>query len=559
MRPTVRLRARIRVAKRSFDRFTRTAVMFITETQVIARDGSNVEPSISEEPETQPVARTGADCFPRRVLHVRLKLASINLAPRVCRSVRVHSFVFCLLFLCVASSAHFSVQYRSRFHFTPDSRAPQHQVLLYCNEEGGYLGDWTKDETCGKYWWKPSSCLLSVHHRGSLRHILKKSKIVFLGRRNAHLLYTNICSRAFGADLCNSDQVQYVEADRFRRFDFNSSVAGLDDVRIVVFSVQHKCEPVLSLHRELGHGRRFAHFLVIDTACPVSNLSGDLHGIINGFKVLDHPELEVSDLRATSPSIDALANVLTDVVYSHIHSKFNPSNSPGSCALVSTAGYLTRFSNGEQIDSHDYVFRTGSGPVVGFESHVGSRTDIRILRHSSFDGNRGTLDINLFSDQILIIHDSIQDATNPLAHKKEADKLRAQDMPYLNFRRWQNNERLRGTIFQHCINFERDLSTGFWAFLLLAFELQTCGSLDLYGFLGHAFPHERYHYFSQGVPGEARETIDHYKSREISPRAHNFSEEQDCLMRFADLLDVSSDKMSFSRKTLARIRAHIPT
>jgi hypothetical protein len=55
-----------------------------------------------------------------------------------------------------------------------------------------------------------------------------------------------------------------------------------------------------------------------------------------------------------------------------------------SCAVVGSAGKLLNQRYGELIDSHDIIIRSNQAPSIGYESHVGSRTDIRILNCHNF-------------------------------------------------------------------------------------------------------------------------------------------------------------------------------
>ena len=50
-----------------------------------------------------------------------------------------------------------------------------------------------------------------------------------------------------------------------------------------------------------------------------------------------------------------------------------------TCAVVSNSGSLLEHEYGNLIDSHDVVLRANRCVVKGFETHVGSRTDIRLL------------------------------------------------------------------------------------------------------------------------------------------------------------------------------------
>ena len=51
----------------------------------------------------------------------------------------------------------------------------------------------------------------------------------------------------------------------------------------------------------------------------------------------------------------------------------------GTCALVSSAGVLRESDCGEEIDSHDAVWRMNVPPTAGYEGDVGSRTDIDVV------------------------------------------------------------------------------------------------------------------------------------------------------------------------------------
>lgn len=50
-----------------------------------------------------------------------------------------------------------------------------------------------------------------------------------------------------------------------------------------------------------------------------------------------------------------------------------------TCAVVSNSGSLLEHKYGNVIDNHDVVLRANRCIIKGFETHVGSRTDIRLL------------------------------------------------------------------------------------------------------------------------------------------------------------------------------------
>ncbi|XP_066280269.1 alpha-N-acetyl-neuraminyl-2,3-beta-galactosyl-1,3-N-acetyl-galactosaminide alpha-2,6-sialyltransferase-like [Branchiostoma lanceolatum] len=57
----------------------------------------------------------------------------------------------------------------------------------------------------------------------------------------------------------------------------------------------------------------------------------------------------------------------------------------GVCALVSTSGHVLNHTAGAEIDQAECVIRMNHSPVNGFEKHVGKRTTVRIVTHSSFE------------------------------------------------------------------------------------------------------------------------------------------------------------------------------
>mmetsp|Transcript_29411 Transcript_29411/g.73910 ORF Transcript_29411/g.73910 Transcript_29411/m.73910 type:complete len:472 (+) Transcript_29411:229-1644(+) len=50
----------------------------------------------------------------------------------------------------------------------------------------------------------------------------------------------------------------------------------------------------------------------------------------------------------------------------------------GSCAIVGNSGKLLTHTHGKEIDSHDTVIRFNAAPTRNFETHVGSKTTIRV-------------------------------------------------------------------------------------------------------------------------------------------------------------------------------------
>ena len=64
-------------------------------------------------------------------------------------------------------------------------------------------------------------------------------------------------------------------------------------------------------------------------------------------------------------------------------------NIGGSLAIVGSSGNLLSNSYGKLIDSHNIVMRFNAARVVGFETYVGSKTNIRIMNGHCFAGMSG--------------------------------------------------------------------------------------------------------------------------------------------------------------------------
>lgn len=58
----------------------------------------------------------------------------------------------------------------------------------------------------------------------------------------------------------------------------------------------------------------------------------------------------------------------------------------GSVALVGSSGILLDTEYGSLIDEHDVVIRFNAARTLGYEKHVGSRTNIRIMNGHCFAG-----------------------------------------------------------------------------------------------------------------------------------------------------------------------------
>ncbi|XP_023663590.1 alpha-N-acetyl-neuraminyl-2,3-beta-galactosyl-1,3-N-acetyl-galactosaminide alpha-2,6-sialyltransferase [Paramormyrops kingsleyae] len=56
---------------------------------------------------------------------------------------------------------------------------------------------------------------------------------------------------------------------------------------------------------------------------------------------------------------------------------------PKECALVSSSGQMLKSSMGKEIDQAEFVIRMNNAPTVGYEQDVGSRTNLRVVSHTS--------------------------------------------------------------------------------------------------------------------------------------------------------------------------------
>ena len=210
------------------------------------------------------------------------------------------------------------------------------------------------------------------------------------------------------------------------------------------------------------------------------------------------------------------------------------------CAVVSTAGYLSKFQNGPRINAADFVIRSGAGPTHGFENLVGSRTDVRILRHSVFSEGRGNPTLS-HDERVIVIHDKIESFRSPLQGHMNRDILLSRGVPYMNFHRWRTTEERKSSRLITCMNTSRDLSSGLWAVVLALEVLELCSTVSLFGFLGHLHPESEYHYWTMGLEEELSNTSEVYDRRTSAKGGHLFKREQECYMHLSKEHDVSTD------------------
>uniref|UniRef100_A0A6T5SXA2 Uncharacterized protein n=1 Tax=Ostreococcus mediterraneus TaxID=1486918 RepID=A0A6T5SXA2_9CHLO len=200
----------------------------------------------------------------------------------------------------------------------------------------------------------------------------------------------------------------------------------------------------------------------------------------------------------------------------------------GSCAVVSSAGYLLKANLGYEIDGADFVIRTSIAPRKGFESFVGSRTDLRILRNSAFDSERANYEPE-GEENIIIVHDAVPNTTSPMWKFSNHLILAEQSAPYMNFRRPTRTGNFQYSTLGRCLAGSRDISTGMWSISLL-YHQNFCREIKLYGFSGHKHLDEPYHYFAVNSREDFQHaTRMHYESRKHMKGGHDFVREQKCM------------------------------
>ena len=73
--------------------------------------------------------------------------------------------------------------------------------------------------------------------------------------------------------------------------------------------------------------------------------------------------------------LDETASISNEVDEKLVHDLFKDK----TCAVVGSSGALLKRSDGNLIDSHDIVIRCNNAPTLGYEDHVGSKTDGRVV------------------------------------------------------------------------------------------------------------------------------------------------------------------------------------
>lgn len=148
------------------------------------------------------------------------------------------------------------------------------------------------------------------------------------------------------------------------------------------------------------------------------------------------------------------------------------------CAVVGNSGNLRQSQYGQEIDTHDFVFRMNKAPTVGFELDVGSKTTHHFIYPESYRELGEKVSMILIPFKILDLRWVISALTDgtinhtyvPVPRKIKANKNKIM-VYHPTFMKYVYDNWL-----QH---HGRYPSTGF---LSIIFALHLCDEVDLYGF-----------------------------------------------------------------------------
>lgn len=140
-------------------------------------------------------------------------------------------------------------------------------------------------------------------------------------------------------------------------------------------------------------------------------------------------------------------------------------------AVVGSSGNLLRNTYGADIDNHDIIIRFNQARVQGYENHVGSRTDIRIVNTHVLKGTTGSAGFSKLDKKFI---------------QKLTPQLVIVSRPVLFDKRTisPNNDVLvfNGELYNYCkqtLNNSKDPSVGFLGVFL---ALTSKKKVSVYGF-----------------------------------------------------------------------------
>lgn len=438
-----------------------------------------------------------------------------------------------------------------------DHQVRAHRQKLQCENTRALTdGDWFRDVDTEMYWWQPRSCFPKTYWSASAKRVLHQLKPIFLETACVYgsairSLFQEGESRADGEqlNLCNFTAGGKANIEYLMRY------ISLKPSKVLVIGLHHQ-EIATNMHKTAIHqiisALRTSGYLgsiVVLLDCSFNSketklddmrmrVTSFLHWLqANNVQTLNLCKLSRSDnCHEIEPGCTPKLEVAAQLILNMIDNTYEVLREPGSCAVVSTAGYQLAFANGPVIDDMDYVIRVGLGPFAGFEANVGSRTDLRIIRHSTFDGKRGSIEIDP-NDNLYIIHDRFHKVRWSSGLYPERQKLISRENPHWEVRRQSHVSK---TKFARCLSNRRDLTTGIWALLVLS-ELTLCRELFMFGFLGHLHPNTPYHYFTTGYSRENVSVHEHYASRALTKSGHDFINEHICLLKSASRVELERD------------------
>ncbi|XP_043859221.1 alpha-N-acetylgalactosaminide alpha-2,6-sialyltransferase 1 [Dromiciops gliroides] len=177
-----------------------------------------------------------------------------------------------------------------------------------------------------------------------------------------------------------------------------------------------------------------------------------------------------------------------------------------SCAVVGNGGILKRSQLGQEIDSHDYVFRVNGALINGYEQDVGTRTSFYGFTYHSLAASLGLLRNQGFHQMpmekdIHYLHflEGLQDfewlkyiLRDQIMEKSVMERPLRYLLMHPDLLRYVKNRFLRSDI----------LDTLYWAFyrpsngaFLLLAAIQLCDRVSAYGFITSDFYQFADHYY----------------------------------------------------------------
>jgi len=164
-----------------------------------------------------------------------------------------------------------------------------------------------------------------------------------------------------------------------------------------------------------------------------------------------------------------------------------------SVAVVGNSGILMDSEYGSDIDSHDIIIRCNLAKVIGYEKHVGSKTNIRIVSGKS-SLYAGKAHKDTFSGWDINFLSTLQNEhivfSSPRINHYVQSIVQHQNIKWAHY--------LTESFLNQCQNFINDIpSVGLQAIVLAT---QISSNIDLYGFNFFRDDWEKRHYFEEMKP-----------------------------------------------------------